>query len=258
MDATALALIDAILADPEADAPRTALASRLEALSDPRGTFIRLQMVAARSRDASERNRARREADELLAKHRALWVRGIDGRVPFAKFLRGFVELIHIDGNDAAHSLADLYKLAPIRMLVITNPGPAIDKLARAPQLDRIVKLSLPKGGLTDAQAIALLSSPHVRRLKAIDLSFNDLGPAVLDALCNRGQLPALVFANVVGNKFDDPVEQAGTDAMTGDLDLSSVSLPALGKQLEAKHGTQPWLHAPSHLRTFPPRDEDL
>lgn len=258
MDATAQALIDAILADPEADAPRTALASRLEALSDPRGTFIRLQMVAARSRDAAERNRARREADALLDKHRALWARGIDGRVPFAKFLRGFVELIHIDGTDAVKSLTDLYKVAPIRMLVITSPATAIDQLARSAQLDRIVKLSLPKGGLIDAQVVALLSSPHVRRLKAIDLSFNDLGPAVLDALCNRSHLPSLVYANVVGNRFDDPVENAGTDPMTGELDLSGVLMPALGKQLEAKHGAQPWLHAPSQLRTFPPRDEDL
>lgn len=258
MDATAQALIDAILAAPEADAPRTALASRLEALSDPRGTFIRLQMQAARSPDAEERNRARREADALLAKHRPLWARGIDGRVPFAKFLRGFVELIHIDGADAARSLPELYKLAPIRMLVITNPAPAIDELARSSQLDRIVKLSLPKGGLSDAQVVRLLSSPHVRGLKAIDLSFNDLGPAVLDALCNRTHLPSLVYANVVGNRFDDPVEQAGTDPMTGELALSSVSLPPLGQRLEATHGSQPWLHAPSRLRTFPPRDEDL
>ncbi|MFO0982421.1 MAG: hypothetical protein U1E76_11915 [Planctomycetota bacterium] len=258
MDATAKSLIDAILADPEADAPRTALASRLEALSDPRGTFIRLQMIAARSPDTGERNRARREADGLLAKHRALWARDIDGRVPFAKFLRGFVELIHIDGVEAARSLADLYEVAPIRMLVVTDPARAIDALARSPQLDRIVKLSLPKGGLSDAQATQLLSSPHVRRLKAIDLSFNDLGPAVLDALCNRSHLPALVYANVIGNRFDDPVEQAGADPTTAELDLSSVSLPALGLALEAKYGLQPWLHAPTGLRTFPPRDEHL
>jgi uncharacterized protein (TIGR02996 family) len=258
MDATAQALIDAILADPDADAPRVALASRLEALSDPRGTFIRLQILAARSSDPDERNRARREADALLTKHRALWARGIDGRVPFAKFVRGFVELIHLDGADAVRSLADLYEVAPIRMLVITNPAPAIDELVRSPQLDRIVKLSLPKGGLSDAQVLKLLASPHVRRLTAIDLSFNDLGPGVLDALCNRSHLPALVYANVVGNRFDDPVENAGTDAFTARWDLRGVTLPPLGQQLETKHGSQPWLHALTQLRTFPPRDEDL
>jgi uncharacterized protein (TIGR02996 family) len=251
-------VVAAIIADPSDDAPRLELASRLEERADPRGTFIRLQMIAARSPDANERNRARREADAVLAEHGAQWARDLDGRVSFVKFLRGFVELVHIDGVDAVRSLADLYKVAPIRMLVITNPAPAIDELARSPQLDRIIKLSLCKGGLSEGQLRTLLASPHVRALKAIDVSFNDLGPGVLDALCDRSHLPSLIYANVVGNRFDDPVENAGTDAFTGQWDLGGVTLPALGQQLERKHGPQPWLHALTRLRTFPPRDEDL
>ena len=64
-------LHSAILADPAADAPRLALADLLDAAGDVRGRFIRLQMTAARSPDAAERNGARREADVLLETHRA-------------------------------------------------------------------------------------------------------------------------------------------------------------------------------------------
>ena len=57
---------------------------------------------------------------------------------------------------------------------------------------------------------------------------------------------------------MDSPVEEYGIDAMSGEINNNSISLPEFGRELEAKYGQQAWLHAPSRLMVFPPNEGDF
>ncbi len=89
-------LYQAVLASPHDDEPRIVLADALQEIGDPRGEFMALQLAEASGQATVE---AVKRADALLKKHKKEWL-GAIGRVTYrARFRRGFLDELELDGS---------------------------------------------------------------------------------------------------------------------------------------------------------------
>ncbi len=156
-------LLDAVLADPDDDAPRLVYADALLAVGDPRGELIVTQCARARLDDGDPARpplRARELA--LLAAHRGAWVpAGIT-----ARFERGFVEHVAADAATLAGHAAWLAR-EPVTGVRLDPGRDELAALLDTGALDRVRRLELNASAETLA---TLLGSPLARRLEALSL----------------------------------------------------------------------------------------
>jgi hypothetical protein len=251
----------AIVAAPNDLSLRRALAVELEAAGDPRGRFIHVQLDAARER---LRDGASREydsllsiADALLEEHGDTWARDVAPLVEEARFYRGFVESVTVDARAFLARGAALLRLAPIRSVTLKDVSPVLAELLESPLLGALAHLGLQKNELGDDGVSALASCERLTELRLLDVSFNGMTNAGVDAIAASKHLARLVFVNLWGNPCDDPVETYGIDPTTGSR-MTFGGVPPMGRAIESKYGTLPWLHAPSVLLAYPPTVEDV
>ena len=256
-------LFQAVLADPDAEAPRAAFAGWLKQQGDPRGEFIELQLRASRSLRsngfmARETLDAMAAANKLREQHARQWTDGVEQIATEPRFYRGFVEGVTLDARTFLDRADELYARAPIRHLQLTGAKSALAELARSSHLERIVGLTITSSSLDDDDVRTLAASPHIERLRRLDLARNRIGVAGYEALCASPHLKKLAFVNLIGNLAPEPTEEISHDAISGLPDPMSKRMPELGAELEAKFGPIAWLRAPSLLVNFPPTEADF
>lgn len=128
-EARSAALLDAVYADPDADAPRLVYADWLASLGHPRGEFIGLQLARQHGGPTSDREQA------LLARHGDEWagplhaVTSPTGRV----FERGFLSAVSIEARLDAERIA-----APEWATLRSLDGHVPELLALRGRLDRL------------------------------------------------------------------------------------------------------------------------
>ena len=195
MSAEERALLDAVLADPDADGPRLRYAEWCDRHGDPRGEFIRLQVSSANP----DRER------ELLAAHRERWLAPL---APWSAedvvFRRGFAEAMSLSGR-AFISISDgLFRTAPVRDVRLVAVQPFMAELAETANLAKLDRLDL-RGNWIGADGVkALAASPHLTRLRVLDLSHNGLTADDVQPLLDSSALPALVTLELSGNRIDE------------------------------------------------------
>jgi uncharacterized protein (TIGR02996 family) len=121
-------LLAAVLADPDADGPRLALAGWLEGRDPARAEFIRLQVEEIASKaadhprrdDPAYRDRLRRRAAELWAVHRAAWFPGFPFR---GEVRRGFIEAVTLRTGEFLVHARRLFRAHPLRKVRLTDFG---------------------------------------------------------------------------------------------------------------------------------------
>jgi uncharacterized protein (TIGR02996 family) len=252
-------LLQQVLAQPGADAPRLAYAQACDAAGDPRGEFIRLQLEAMKYRRRGAKGRASEPAERaaaLLDQHREAWSNGVTAD---PRFYRGFVEGVTMTPQQFLDTGAELFTRAPIRHLRITgHAGPSMAALARSPLLARLVTLTAHGLGLGDDELLALLASPHLGGLRMLDLGGNRITVRGLDALAAAGNLPQLAYVNLAGNSVPRHEEGYGVDAMSGTIVPDSIYLDDDARALEQRHGRRAWFHPVSELAFYPPSEGDF
>lgn len=252
----------AVLADPEAEAPRRAVAAMLERAGDPRGRFITIQLEASAERraagESAEYRALNATAQAMLARNQAAWTRELAGLAIEPRFHRGFIEGVTMDARQFLARGAELYKIAPIRHLTLNGARPVIGELAASPLLRRLASLGVNSNDLGDVGAAAIAGSTQLERLRLLDLSFNGITRTGLDALAASPNLARIDYINLAGNPCGEPGETYGVDPMTLTIVGGSIGSSPLGAELEARHGERPWLHAPSRLLSFPPGEADV
>lgn len=224
MAETRESLFAQVLADPDADAPRLDLARFLEAQGDPQGELIRLQIENAKELrkygPTPDYRTTYLRAKDLLAQHEPEWTREIAPIAAHPSIARGFVEGVTLDAPRFFEAMPRLYKLAPIRKLVLVDAGTLAEAIARSPLLDQIVSLIFYNQSKThpigDDGLRALAASPHVTRMKRLGLTSNDIGPMGVEALAASKRMPELIDVELGGNRIESPVETFGVDGMTG------------------------------------------
>jgi uncharacterized protein (TIGR02996 family) len=175
MPAEERALLDAVLADSDADEPRLRYADWLDRRGDPWGKFIRAQIAGDR------------RADDLLTVHGDRWRAVL---APWSAedvvLRRGFVEAVSLSGR-AFISISDgLFRTAPVRDVRLVAVAPFMAELARAANLARLTRLSLRGNRIGPAGARELVASPYLTRLRELDLTDNDLDEPTVQALRER------------------------------------------------------------------------
>lgn len=98
------AFLQAILENPDEDAPRLIYADWLEERGDPRGEFIRIQChLAAMSADDERRSLLEQHERELLARHQDSWLRELRPLLNGWTFHRGFLDAITVPAATYLH-----------------------------------------------------------------------------------------------------------------------------------------------------------
>jgi uncharacterized protein (TIGR02996 family) len=206
------ALLAAIVARPDDDAPRLAFADWVDEQPDPGAgdwaAVIRAQVEAARHDRFSPRwLELTRIAAEILRKHKDDWGTVWPSRLGRLAFRRGFRETVEFDGR-SFHNLADReFRVTPIRAVMLAQlankDGRVLDpeipqhagwagveavdlagnrpQVARwffdeaGPRMPKLRAVGLRGMGLDAWQAANLLASIRAPALEAVDLSRNPL-----------------------------------------------------------------------------------
>jgi uncharacterized protein (TIGR02996 family) len=212
------AFLQAILAEPDDDAPRLIYADWLEERGDVRGEFIRVQCALARmASDDPRRAELELRERELLAGHRQAWLGVLPSweGITRVEFGRGFIASIQTT-FDAFRTHADeLFRLVPVDSICFDDftvtDAPA---LAHSPHLAQLTEVSFDSRDLaaspipigdaalaaSDAIATALAASPYLTRLTA--LGFNHIGDVGLTALAGSPNLRRLSSLRLGEPKF--------------------------------------------------------
>jgi hypothetical protein len=258
-------LVHAVIADPDADAPREAFAAWGVAHGDQQGELARIQLAEAHERRLGsplEAHRRYLEAYDLIEQHEKEWAHEVLAIASQPQFFRGFVEVVTLDVPAFLSRAQDLYALAPVRGVIFVDAGPHMDALTASPQLSRLVYIKFynrsDAAPLADAGLRTLLASPHLGKLRVLQLGWNEITAEGVKALAASTLGRQLRYVSLGNNPTEDPSEQFGIDAITLEINRDSIWLPPFGQALEAKHGELPWLHAPSMFRMFPPDLHDV
>jgi uncharacterized protein (TIGR02996 family) len=258
-------LIRAVIAAPDADAPREAFAAWGIQHGDLQGELTRIQLAEARERrtgTTADANLRYAEAQALIEQHGAAWAHEVLAIATHPRFFRGFVEAVVLDVPTFLTRAADLYAVAPIRSVVFIDAGPYIEALAASEHLTRLVAIEFyNRSGaapLGDAGLRTFAGSPHLGKLALLQLAWNEIGLDGVEALAASKMIPSLRDVAFGNNPVGKVTEEYAEDALGFEILHDSISLPQLGRMLEAKYGELRWLHAPSSFRMFPPNLHDV
>lgn len=200
-----------ILDEPEVDANRLIYADWLEDQGDrasmARAEFIRVQIELTATPDPARRKTLAAREKKLLATRGQEWLQPLEKLGCLARhFRRGFVEQIDIPTLTFVKNAEKIYRVTPVRHLVLCLTRGYEADLAACPWLARIVRLALPANRIGPEGAQRLAGSAHVGQIEELWLSRNDLGVVGLSALLQAGAFPKLTSLDL---RFNDLGQQA-------------------------------------------------
>jgi uncharacterized protein (TIGR02996 family) len=196
------ALLAAVLAQPDDDAPRRAYANHPSLRKDPRGEFIAVQLsLAGSDLTEAERQALVEQEQALLEEHGSTWCGPLrNGEITFR---RGFIERVACAVNDFTSARP---QPEPIRALSVKCGCNSVTaaQLAQSPHLATLSSLRF--GGCTVGArgAAALAKSPHLAGLTELDLGRNNVGRLGAKALAKSPHLAALTSLDLRDNELGD------------------------------------------------------
>jgi uncharacterized protein (TIGR02996 family) len=197
------ALLEAVLAAPDDDAPRLVYSDWLTEQGDPRGEFIAVQCArASLPADAPEQRQLEEREWTLLSLHEDAWRNALAPELLLsAKFRRGFVDELTLYASTFVEHAETILAREPVRTARVVDPAEkGAVQLAASPALRRLtgLRLSNSTGAYEKGVGLeglgALLSSRHLGALESLSLEgqhVDDLGAIVL-AKAGPGALPVL------------------------------------------------------------------
>jgi uncharacterized protein (TIGR02996 family) len=214
------AFLQAVLDDPEDDAPRLVYADWLDDRDRPgdaeRAEFIRLQIDLAK-RDEGDPRRAELEVRQqvLLRRHEEEWARPLHERNVGGEFRRGFVEELRLLGDRFLAEGEGLFRLAPVRSVELMAVGSELSEVARSPLLGRLAGLRIESASnLTEAGFRDLLASPHLGKLTSLTVQTFVLGESAVRSLAGSPLAARLRELGLDGVEFG----RGGAEALASRL----------------------------------------
>ena len=211
---TEKALVDAIIANPDDDAPRLVYADWLTERGDPRGEFIAVQIALAKH--PTDDLRAR-EA-ELLKQHKKAWVGRFGGtKIQHGstertwtktnptkwEFARGFVDWCSMKSADFARNAPALLEAEPLRRAHLTDRG--VSSLFRVPEIAKLRELDLRRVRLKDSVK-GLANASCFAALEVLGLEMCGLGVKATKVLATAkpSRFPKLFALELADNGLGD------------------------------------------------------
>lgn len=204
-----------IIEHPDDDAPRLIYADWLQDHDQAeRAEFIRLQcrLAAPDALDDPHRWALLARQQQLLREHGKGWAGPLRRLVKRWRFRRGFVESVVLPAEAFLRHGDELFRLAPIREVRLLG--------------ESIVIEGRPQGRLQSLESILpdVLESPHLARLRGLDLSDQFFDPLVFEMLIGSQHFPRLESLNLSGTPIcsDDGFHQlASMEELEGLRELS-------------------------------------
>jgi uncharacterized protein (TIGR02996 family) len=244
------ALLQAILDDPDDDAPRLVYADWLEEHGDAeRGEFIRAQLrFADPALKGPRRWSLRARIHALFLRHEAAWAGPVPALVLAYEFRRGFIEFVEMQAVDFPSHAELLFRSTPLRHLKPVHLPDALTALADCPALARLATLDLTSnysGDWLGFRALAvLLASPHLAGLRGLLLENNSIGVAGAELLAGCPHLTGLSTLTLDYNHIGD----AGLRALCSGPWLTSLTVLSLRANDLTAAGVQALVSAPTVL----------
>lgn len=235
-------LLPAICAAPYDDALREAYADRLSRRSppDPLGEYIRLSVRLARESAEAlaagpwlQRMHDHQRVADLAALHEKEWKRPVLAIAEACTLDRGLVAGVRLPAATFLSRADELFALAPIVHVDLTDVRPHLEALVRSDRLRRVRALSIEHQKLTSAEAALLAGSPHLANVWCLELRGNEIDLDGFRALARSPHLKGLRHAELDGNA--DKVHEVGAPGESW--------FPRSGEILESEFGPIPWLH---------------
>lgn len=202
-------LHQAVLAEPEADEPRMIYADWLEERGDPRAEFIRVQLELARAPVGSPRWLALKQDElKLLGRHAGRWQKRVHRQLAAAggpslsikrrrwavrdwRYERGFIEFVDLQAGVFAAFHEAVFAIGPIRGVRLRQVNRASRLVADSPALLRLKTLDV-RAVVTSNDLAQLVSSPTIRNLVQLNISYTILFPSAIRALVESPYLAKL------------------------------------------------------------------
>lgn len=240
--------IAAVVADPENDDLRLAIAADLEASGDPRGEFIRLQV--RRWQDEVRKGEpcdvpGSRES-ELLQQHWASWTEPLAPHVVAVSrdagqwFLRGFASWVRVHLPIDAAAVDRVFALAPIQHVSFESGGVDRLRVFLGTRYARSIRsLAFWSTRLGDEGAALIADCEALRGLRWLWVAHAGIGERGVEALMTSPHMASLQIVNLDGNPCD-PIERGTVCEWEGDY---GPYPPAIQHELIQRHGDRVWLH---------------
>lgn len=196
----------AVIDEPLDVAPRLVLADWLEEHGNDkdrdRAEFIRLQ-IANDAIPLSERDGdVLRREQQLLKKYSSVWSKATGKITKRIEFRRGFIEHVSIAAAkflDVADKLFETAPLTEIRLLQVKND---FQKVFSSDALARVLGLNLHDSALGVSRIAPLASSPHLGKLRELNLDRAAVRLGGLTALVGA-EMPSLRILRLRKNNLD-------------------------------------------------------
>lgn len=244
-------LLQAVIDNPDDDAPRLAYADWCDRRGDPRGRFIRVQVELAKVEfdlESPKRKPLEQESLALLEEHGRKWLPKRDPRLIDCEMHRGFVAGVTISAAAFLSHFSELSVQYPIQHVSLQKLPPHAREVLTSRNLRRVSSLRASRGGINDDDITAFSLSPFVANMWWLGLSNNVIGMKGVEALITSPHLKKLGFVWLRGNPCD-PIETAGFDQGC----LVDVQLPQAGRELEARFGPIRWFRYRENTNRFAP-----
>jgi uncharacterized protein (TIGR02996 family) len=196
------ALLRAVIADPEDDAPRLIYADWLdENGQSQRAEFIRVQTALARMAVNDDRRPHLRRAERrLLRRWGGHWTEALRPAIVNYSFQRGFVEAVSCFADDFLSCGEPMFALAPIRSLLLTGAHHCAQQLSQCRYLHHPLSLILYRNWLDDRDIYHLANSPFFGKVNGLNLAHNRINRPGAIALARSPYLGSLDDLYLRGN----------------------------------------------------------
>ena len=234
------ALLVAVHAAPDDDAPRRAFANAVRGSDPARAQLIDLQLAAraTRRQGGTPSTVDQKTATELVRQHAQRWAGELHTLTPRYWFWGGFPEHVEIAASALLANASRLTAAAPVRHLRLTGSKGLVRELASLPLMEQLASLDLTSNGIDDVDVGELVASPRLHRIRKLILTAN---PISLDA--HR----AIARASLSSLRFVEAAETAAPlviRAQDWSGDTTDVAFTRARGTLVQEVGHRPWLDA--------------
>lgn len=240
-------LLRCVLEHPGSVGARRRLANYWRTVGDPRAELIERQLTAFDGLPIDTGWEILDEIDDLIKAHGREWAGPIAEVTPYFWFEFGLVYAVSVTGDQFLASAADLVRAAPIVALTLSAPLD-LAAVSKVPQLAQIRRLNVVPGtNVNDEALVEFAKSPHIRGLRAINLSGSNITERGCAALAQSPYLPDLVYVEFGENPCGSSaggIEVAGRHYLLG---------PMAGPHLQKAHESAARSYDVGGLHEWPP-----
>ena len=199
------ALLQAILVDPDDDAPRLVYADWLEENGDQaRAAFIRAQIELARlPHDDPNRGRLVKTERTLWKANRDAWTAWTPNWARVDRFRRGFLEEIRCNAADFLAGADEVRSQTPLLAVRLDGTDQLAVPLFRSRALDELRSLHLGRGVPPSAWEV-LAECPYLTRLTKLDIGSTPEPGRLVQMLISSTAFPALRSLRLKGAALGD------------------------------------------------------